>query len=101
MMEDGTNQYILRTVLNSYENEYEVSDANVVYSVASKKNQPAYFSQGLGNKSMPSTGSHALSIKDFLKTVKNYFPNELSKDIHEHFETNRKKSEIEAEQKEN
>ena len=32
MMEDGTNQYILRTVLNSYENEYEVSDANVVYS---------------------------------------------------------------------
>ena len=96
MMEDGTNQYILRTVLNSYENEYEVSDANVVYSVASKKNQPAYFSQGLGNKSMPSTGSHALSIKDFLKTVNNYFPNELSKDIHEHFETNRKKSEIEG-----
>ena len=96
MMEDGTNQYILRTVLNSYENEYEVSDANVVYSVASKKNQPAYFSQGLGNKSMPSTGSHALSIKDFLKIVKNYFPNELSKDIHEHFETNRKKSEIEG-----
>ena len=37
MMEDGTNQYILRTVLNSYENEYEVSEANVVYSVASKK----------------------------------------------------------------
>ena len=58
MMEDGTNQYILRTTLNAYKNGYEVSESKVLYAVAPKKSQLVSFNQGLGNKSVPSTDSY-------------------------------------------
>lgn len=81
VMMDGTNQYILRTTLNAYNNGYEVAESKVLYAVAPKKSQLVSFNQGLGNKSVPHTDSYRLSVKDLLDVVKNYFPNELPMDV--------------------
>ena len=96
MMEDGTNQYILRTTLNAYKNGYEVSESKVLYAVAPKKSQLVSFNQGLGNKSVPSTDSYEVSVKDLLDIVKNYFPDELPKDVLNYFGLQRKQGAIEG-----
>ena len=96
MMEDGTNQYILRTTLNAYKNGYEVSESKVLYAVAPKKSQLVSFNQGLGNKSVPSTDSYEVSVKDLLDIVKNYFLDELPKDVLNYFGLQRKQGAIEG-----
>lgn len=96
MLREKENEYVVRTVVNLFKGNLEINDVNTIYAVATKKNQPVFFNQGLGNDPIPSTGSDKISIKDLLDIVKKYFPNELSQDVTEKLGYERGKSDIEG-----
>ena len=96
MLREKENEYVVRTVVNLFKGNLEINDVNTIYAVATKKNQPVFFNQGLGNDPIPSTGSDKISIKDLLDIVKKYFPNESPKDVAEKLGYERGKSDIEG-----
>ena len=78
----GGGVYIVRSLVNRYDNELVSMDA--LYAVNAKKELAVQNAPRLTAKPLSATSS-AISIADFLEHVNQYFPDVLSEDVLKHF----------------
>ncbi len=97
---DGETTRIVRLVVSREKKQLkeieEIREINKLYALDAKKEDAAPSAPSQDYKSAWVTSSSTVSIASLLETVKDHFPNELSKDVASHFEYERGNSTMEG-----